>query len=94
MSTNQEKPAAAPSNVFTLKHPYKTAAGVEIKTLTLRRPKVRDLKMAQRLGSEAEQELALLAAVCEQRLVPEDLEEMDLADYQGLTALFRSGLDT
>lgn len=77
------------SEHLTLKHPFTTASGKVISELTLRRPKVRDLKAAQNYGaSEAAQEIGLLAIVT--GLTAEDVEEMDLADYGQLQARFRA----
>lgn len=73
-----------------LKTPIKTPNG-EVKTITLRRAKVRDLKEVQRLGlSDADQELMLLARLSEEKLTPEDMEELDLADYAEVQRVFRT----
>jgi hypothetical protein len=73
-----------------LKTPIKTPNG-EVKTITLRRAKVRDLKEVQRLGlSDADQELMLLARLSEEKLAPEDMEELDLADYAEVQRVFRT----
>jgi hypothetical protein len=77
------------STRITLKYPFKGATG-EMKSINLRRPKVRDLKEVQKLGlSDAEQELMLLARLTEEKLTPEDLEELDLADYAELQRQFQ-----
>jgi hypothetical protein len=74
----------------TLDYPIKTGAGQTISELTLRRPKVSDMKKAQRGSTDpASQELALIASLTEEKLTPEDMEELDLADYAKLQALFR-----
>lgn len=73
-----------------LKNPIKTPNG-EVKTITLRRAKVRDLKEVQRLGlPDADQELMLLARLSEEKLAPEDMEELDLADYAEVQRVFRA----
>lgn len=75
-----------------LKHPVKLATGQQIAKITLRRPKVRDLKQAQRVSDKAEeQELALIAQLA--GLTPEDIEELDLADYKAIAESFRGMLD-
>lgn len=75
---------------YTLKHPIKTAAGQSITTLELRRAKVKDIKAAHRFSDkESEQEIALLALLCTPALTPEDMEELDVADYRALQATFR-----
>ncbi|QWF64306.1 phage tail assembly protein (plasmid) [Ralstonia solanacearum] len=75
-------------NEITLQHPYTTAAGQEIRTVTPRRLKVKDLKVIgeQSEGSEVLLELNGVARMC--GLVPEDLDEMDAADYQAVKARF------
>ncbi|BBD77241.1 phage tail assembly protein [Hydrogenophilus thermoluteolus] len=78
---------------ITLKHPVKLATGQTIGKVTLRRPKVKDLKAAQRVSDKAEeQELALIALLA--GLTPEDIEELDLADYKAIAESFRAMLDT
>ncbi len=73
-----------------LKHAIKLADGSMLQTITLRRPKVRDLKEAQRLAqSDEEREMALVALLSEEKLTPEDVEELDLADYAQVQAAFR-----
>lgn len=64
--------------------------GVMRDSITLRRPKVRDQRAAQKLYPDdvAGQELALFAALAE--VAPNDLEDMDLGDYDRLQdAYFR-----
>ena len=73
---------------LTLKHPFNNAAGQRIEKLTMRRAKVKDLKAANRFGDKPEdQEIALLAILT--GLTPEDVQEMDLADYTQLQGSFR-----
>ncbi|MFN4149236.1 MAG: phage tail assembly protein [Rhodocyclaceae bacterium] len=77
---------------IVLKHPVKLATGQQLGKVTLRRPKVRDLKEAQRVSDKAdEQEMALLARLA--GLTPEDIEELDLADYKAIAESFRAMLD-
>lgn len=77
---------------ITLKHPVKLATGQTLTKITLRRPKVRDLKEAQRVSDRAEeQELALIARLA--GLTPEDIEELDLVDYKAMADAFRGMLD-
>ncbi|WP_255631588.1 phage tail assembly protein [Caballeronia sp. dw_19] len=64
--------------------------GIARDSLTLRRPKVRDMRAAAKVspGDDDGQELALFAALAE--VAPNDLEDMDLADYNRLQdAYFR-----
>lgn len=58
-----------------------TVDGEQYTTLYLRRPKVRDQLAVQRGSmSEAEQEVKLLANLCE--TAPAVIEELDLYDYR------------
>ena len=64
---------------ITLEYPV-TVDGAKYTTLTMRRPKVRDERDAQREGgSSAEQELRLFGNLCE--VAPGVMEELDAADY-------------
>lgn len=61
-----------------LTYPLTLADGRTLKTLTIRRPKAKDIrKMTGK--TEAEQSLSLLALLTD--LVPEDIDEMDLSDF-------------
>jgi hypothetical protein len=62
--------------------------GVVRDRLTMRRPKVRDQRAAQKLFPDdpAGQELALFAALAE--VSPNDLEDLDLSDYDRLQDTF------
>ncbi|AJW97525.1 mu-like prophage FluMu gp41 family protein [Burkholderia gladioli] len=64
----------------TLAYPIKLN-GVECDKFTMRRPKVRDMRGAQKLApkDEEQQELILFASLAE--VSPDDIEEMDMADY-------------
>ena len=69
----------------TLTEPLKLADGRTLAELEVRQPRVKDQKAAQRFSSDpAEQETALVARMV--GLVPEDLEEVLLVDYQRLLA--------
>jgi hypothetical protein len=69
--------------------------GTVVKNIVLRSPKVRDLKLAQRGGgTEADQEIRLMASLCEPPMTPEDMEEMGLADFRKLQAAFQRYLDS
>ena len=62
--------------------------GERHEALTMRRPKVRDVKSAERSGggSNAETEIRLFANLCE--VAPAVIEELDLEDYERLQAEF------
>ncbi len=75
-----------------LQHPV-TIEGTEIKHLNLRRPKVRDLRNAEKAGKgagNAETEIRLFANLCE--VTPETIEELDLADYGRLQKAYEGFL--
>lgn len=55
-------------------------SGVEVKHLIMRRPKVRDIIAAQKVGgSDAEMGVALVANLCE--ITPSDVQELDSVDW-------------
>lgn len=87
MNTKTQTPEG--HQVVSLTYPIKTATGL-IDKLTLRRAKVKDMKAAQRHGTPAEQELALLALITAEKITPEDIEELDLADYANLQRTFQN----
>ena len=75
-----------------LKYPVQLASGKALSKLTLRRAKVADLREASRgSASQEDQEVALLALLA--GLLPEDVLELDLADYKALQDAFRDLLD-
>ena len=75
-----------------LKYPVQLASGKALDKMVLRRAKVADLREASRgSASQEDQEVALLARLS--GLLPEDLLELDLADYQALQDAFRGMLD-
>jgi len=75
-------------DTIELAEPLLCADGRALTTLTMRPPRVKDLKAAQRVSEvPAEQELALLGRLV--GVVPEDLEELLLADYARLQERFR-----
>lgn len=67
--------------------------GAERARLTMRRPRVGDImEMQKRKMSDAEQELWLVARLT--KVSPKDLDEVDAADWDALTAVllgFRGG---
>ncbi|MEX3690087.1 phage tail assembly protein [Paraburkholderia sp. BR14263] len=76
---------------FKLKFPYALADGRELKEVTLRRGKVRELKPIQsaHAGDPFGMMLALLCLLSPDQLTPEDIEEMDIADFTMLQDYFR-----
>ncbi len=76
---------------YILQFPFTSAAGNNIDTLQLRRLKVKDMRNARRISEKPEEwDEPLMAAMT--GLVPEDLAEMDLLDYQALQKRFQSML--
>lgn len=76
------------SKEIKLKYPVRLATGEMLEKLTLRRPKVGDIRAVAGLATDAEQELAIMARIS--GLVPEDLDELDIADYKALQEFFRN----
>lgn len=72
-----------------LQYPVKLASGKNLAEIHLRRPKVRDLKSAQKLEDADMQELTLIASLTSEKLTTEDLEELDLADYAKIQQTFQ-----
>ncbi|ROV57145.1 phage tail assembly protein [Neisseria chenwenguii] len=70
-----------------LKYPARLATGQTLTELTLRRPKVGDIRAAAHLNTDAEQELFIFARLT--GLVPEDLDALDFADYKEVQRVFR-----
>lgn len=67
------------TTTIKLDHPI-AVDGVEVTELTLRRPKVRDVRAADKSsGSDGAREIRLFANLCEQ--TPAAMEELDMADY-------------
>ena len=65
--------------ILTLDFPIQDGQGNTLTELKIRRPKLRAIrKMTGK--TEAEQSVSLLAIVT--NLVPEDIDEMDMADFQ------------
>jgi hypothetical protein len=60
-----------------------TISGVEVKHITMRRPKVRDeLAFSKSKADDADRAVMLMASLCE--VAPEDLHELDSADFAKL----------
>ena len=73
-----------------LQFPIGLADGRKLEEINLRRAKVRDMKTAQRATKDQiEQEILLLATLSEERLTPEDIEELDAADYAKIQDAFQ-----
>ncbi|WP_318367375.1 phage tail assembly protein [Enterobacter sp.] len=76
---------------YSLQFPFTSVAGERINSLKLRRLKVKDMRTARRASDKPEEwDEPLMAAMT--GLIPEDLAEMDLLDYQALQKRFQSML--
>lgn len=74
----------------TLKHPV-TVDGIDVTTLSMRRPRVRDLLAADKgAKGDAEREIRMFSNLCE--VPPAVIEELDLADYTTLQEVYRGFL--
>ncbi len=70
--------------------PLQTPSGA-VRTITFRRGKARDMMAAQRSEADpARRELVLMSMLCEEKLTPEDLEELDLADLAEVQEAFQN----
>ncbi|WP_273907501.1 phage tail assembly protein [Enterobacter bugandensis] len=74
--------------VFTLTHPFTTAAGTRVERIELKRLTVKDLKLVRKISKDpADWDEPLIARST--GLPPEDLDNMDLADYLQLQKRFQ-----
>ena len=72
---------------ITLDFPIKVD-GVEISTISIRRPKVNDILVAEKSsnGSSTDSEIQTFANLCQ--LTPADIRELDFGDYKKLQQAF------
>ncbi|KKI46739.1 mu-like prophage FluMu gp41 family protein [Obesumbacterium proteus] len=76
---------------FQLLYPFSSPSGQRIDVLQLRRLQVKDIRAARRISSKPEDwDETLIAAMT--GLLPEDLAEMDLSDWQSLQTRFQQML--
>ena len=80
------------NQVVVLQYPVKLATGQLLEKVTVRRPRVGDLRAVMHIINEAEQGLLLVSRVT--GLVPEDLDELDLKDLEAIQATFRAEVET
>lgn len=66
------------STTIQLKVPV-TVNGITVSTLTLRRPKVRDLEAIDKVQGDIAKSISLIANLAE--WTPEDVRELDAADF-------------
>ena len=75
---------------ITLEYPV-TVDGITFTTLTMRRPKVRDSRDAQRGGgTNADAEIRMFANLCE--VTPATIEVIDMADYLRMQKVYEGFL--
>lgn len=73
-----------------LQHPL-MVNGVEMRLLSMRRPKVRDMLASDKAGgTDAEKEIRIFANLCE--VSPEAISEMDMSDYKQLQRAYEAFL--
>ncbi|PAV11028.1 hypothetical protein CBG25_00885 [Arsenophonus sp. ENCA] len=79
---------------YSLQYPYALGSGEMLTRVTLSRLKVSDIKAVRRLSENVNDWDSLLIARMT-GLIPEDIDNMDLVDYQQLQSHFRqfAGLD-
>ena len=70
------------SQIVELNYPI-NIDGQTVNKIEMRRPRVKDMRSADKVdGSDADREIRLFAVLS--HINPEDLDELDLADYQQL----------
>jgi hypothetical protein len=73
--------------IITLKYPLDSG----LATLTLRRPKVRDMIASDKAkGTDADKEIALFANLAE--ISPDEIAALDMADYKQLQEAYKAFL--
>jgi hypothetical protein len=75
------------SKTIALTTPLKTKDGRTLESLSMREPKVRDMRIAQKAGDAADQEITMFANLCE--VTAADLDELNLPDYAKVQSAFR-----
>jgi len=89
MSVEANKNPLAGSETIDLLFPLDSG----ISYLTMRRPKVRDIRAASKIqGGNVEVEIAMFANLCE--VTPEDINNLDMADYDALQKTYESFLSS
>ncbi|EPL7325645.1 MULTISPECIES: phage tail assembly protein [Citrobacter] len=74
--------------VFIPAHPFTTAAGTRIERIELKRLTVKDLKLVRKISKDPDDwDESLIAR--SSGFLPEDLDNMDLADYVELQKRFQ-----
>ena len=88
--TIQPQPAGSLIESITVEllAPLMLGNGSRVSQLTLRRPKVKDVKLAARFGERQEEQEIGLAALLS-GLAAEDIENLDLGDWRKVQEAFR-----
>ncbi|KUM02928.1 phage tail assembly protein [Chromobacterium subtsugae] len=88
--TIQPQPAGSLIESITVEllAPLMLGNGSRVSQLTLRRPKVKDVKLAARFGERQEEQEIGLAALLS-GLAAEDIENLDLGDWRKVQESFR-----
>ncbi|WP_047236608.1 phage tail assembly protein [Chromobacterium subtsugae] len=88
--TIQPQPAGSLIESITVEllAPLTLGNGSRVSQLTLRRPKVKDVKLAARFGERQEEQEIGLAALLS-GLAAEDIENLDLGDWRKVQESFR-----
>ncbi len=73
----------AHTETITLEYPF-TFQGEEITELTIRRPKMRDMKKSQKHKDDMEKSIAMIADLAE--VDPKLIEELDTEDFGTVSA--------
>lgn len=68
---------------FTLKHPIQGDNGREIKTLTVRRPRVKDIEIMEEESTQLKKSIRLLSLLGE--VSPEEVRRLDAADFNHIS---------
>lgn len=85
---DEKTTAADGPESISLAHPFTTAAGEKVASVTVRRLKVRDLKAISRQAKGDTSDIEILGVAKMTDLIPEDLDSMDAADYQKVKTRF------
>ena len=86
---DKASPNLPAGTTIALKHPFTAPDGKRIESVTMRRPKRKDIKLAQKFSKDdVDQEDFLFARLT--GLTIEDLDELDAQDSAALQDSFRS----
>lgn len=72
------------TETLTLQYPV-TYKGEEVTTLTFRRPKIRDMKKAEKIKDDLDKSIAMMADLAE--VEPKMIEELDTVDFEAASQI-------